>query len=118
MSDRQQKNYDDFTAALPSDSIWKWEKMVEDWNANQKAPNPYIEPVPGKPCLYYSYYTVCSFIDTSFTSLRLELAKEEAASIETGLEQPHEMTPSQLIQKGLDLEEQQFVKVVMCILVH
>lgn len=61
--------------------------------------------------------TICSFIDSSFTSLRLEIAKEEAALTETSIEQPHEMTPSQLIQKGLDLEEQQSMNLVICILV-
>jgi hypothetical protein len=42
-------------------------------------------------------------------NLRLEIAKEEAALAETGADQPHNMTPSQLIQNGLALEEQQYV---------
>jgi hypothetical protein len=53
--------------------------------------------------LYYS------FLGVSITSLRLELAKEEAAFTETGADQPHDMTPALLIQGGLDLEEQQYV---------
>ncbi|KAN0118878.1 hypothetical protein V8E52_004650 [Russula decolorans] len=96
MSQRQQKNHDEFTAIFPSDTIRKWQNMVEDWNANRKAPNPYVEPVAS----------------TSIASLRLEIAKEEAASTETtGADQPHDMTPSLLIQNGLDLEEQQRVLV-------
>ncbi|KAN0105342.1 hypothetical protein V8E52_011131 [Russula decolorans] len=96
MSQRQQKNHDEFTAIFPSDTIRKWQNMVEDWNANRKAPNPYVEPVAS----------------TSIASLRLEIAKEEAASTETtGADQPHDMTPSLLIQNGLDLEEQQWVLV-------
>ncbi|KAN0109688.1 hypothetical protein V8E52_009034 [Russula decolorans] len=92
MSQRQQKNHDEFTAIFPSDTIRKWQNMVEDWNANRKAPNPYVEPVAS----------------TSIASLRLEIAKEEAASTKTtGADQPHDMTPSLLIQNGLDLEEQQ-----------
>jgi len=39
-------------------------------------------------------------------SLRLELAKEEAALTETGSDQPHDMTLVLLVQSGLDLEEQ------------
>jgi hypothetical protein len=63
MSEWQQKNHDDFTAALPSNSIQKWHKMVEDWNVNQKAPNPYIEPVTGKLFLYHYYYMlICRYI--------------------------------------------------------
>ena len=46
-------------------------------------------------------------------ALRLELAKEEAAAIpETGVVRPHEMTPSMLIQNGLELEEQQCVQTI------
>lgn len=42
-------------------------------------------------------------------NLRLEIAKEEAVLAETGANQPHDMTPAQLIQNGLDLEERQYV---------
>jgi hypothetical protein len=48
MSERQQKNHEEFTAAFPSDTTQKWHDMIEAWNANRKAPNPYIEPVAGK----------------------------------------------------------------------
>jgi hypothetical protein len=47
------------------------------------------------------------FLGTSITTLRLEVAKEDATLAETGADLPHDMTPSQLIQNGLDLEEQQ-----------
>jgi hypothetical protein len=43
----------------------------------------------------------------SLATLCLEIAKEEAALVETGAVQPHDMTPSILIQNGLELEEQQ-----------
>jgi hypothetical protein len=56
----------------------------------------------------------CLFLGISITSLRLELAKEEAALTETGSDQPHDMTPVLLIQSGLDLEEQQYVPYHMC----
>lgn len=45
MSQTQQENHEEFTATFKSKTIQEWHKMVEDWNANQKAPNPYIEPV-------------------------------------------------------------------------
>jgi hypothetical protein len=48
VSQRQQKNHEEFTATFPSDVIQKWHNIVEDWNANRKAPNPYIEPLAGK----------------------------------------------------------------------
>ena len=45
----------------------------------------------------------------SITALRLEVAREEATLAESGTNQPHEMTPSLLVQTGLELEEQQYV---------
>jgi hypothetical protein len=50
---------------------------------------------------------IFNFLGTSIASLRLEIAKEDAALAETGADLPHNMTPSQLIRNGLDLEEQQ-----------
>ena len=41
------------------------------------------------------------------TALRLEIAKEEATLVETAATQPYEITPSMLVQTGLELEEQQ-----------
>ena len=45
----------------------------------------------------------------SVTALCLEIAKEKAALVEIGAILPHEMTPSLLVQTGLELEEQQCV---------
>jgi hypothetical protein len=51
----------------------------------------------------------CSFPGTSTVNLRLEIAKEETALAEMGVDQPHDMSPALLIQNGLDIEEQQYV---------
>jgi hypothetical protein len=45
----------------------------------------------------------------SITALHLKVAKEEALLAETAAALPHEMTPSILVQTGLELEEQQCV---------
>jgi hypothetical protein len=117
MSQRQQLNHDEFTNTFPSEIIQKWEKMVEDWHADPKAPNPYIEPITSKLHVL-SALSKLDFVmlGTSVVSLCLELAKEEAAAItETGV-RPHEMTPAMLIQNGLELEEQQCVAIVSFLL--
>lgn len=36
--------FDKFSATFPLNVIEKWEKMVETWESNRKAPNPYNEP--------------------------------------------------------------------------
>jgi hypothetical protein len=43
------------------------------------------------------------------TTLRLELAKEEAANANKGEISPHETSPAAVLQIGLDLEDQQCV---------
>ena len=48
-------------------------------------------------------------LGTSVTALRLEIAKEKALSAEIAATQPHEISPSILVQTGLELEEQQYV---------
>ena len=106
MSQKQQKNHVEFTATFLSGITWKWQQMVKDWNANPKASNPYIKPVVGKYCslsIHFMAIFSCSFSGTSITSLRLVITKEEAALTETGIDQPHEMTPVVLIQNGLDV---------------
>lgn len=50
-----------------------------------------------------------TLLGMSVTALRLEIAREEASLAETVAAQPHEMTPSMLVQTGLELEEQQCV---------
>ena len=48
MSRKQKQNHEEFTATLPLPVVEKWQKMVDDWNADRRAPNPYIEPVVGE----------------------------------------------------------------------
>jgi hypothetical protein len=61
MSQAQQKNHDTFTTTFEKDTIRKWQNMVEVWNANRKAPNPYVEPVASKSFLYTFYYYIAHF---------------------------------------------------------
>ena len=61
VSQTQQKNFDEFTANFQDDTIRKWQKMIEDWNANRKAPNPYVEPAPSKSFFVYPLL-LCSFL--------------------------------------------------------
>ena len=43
------------------------------------------------------------------TTLRLDLAKEDAANANIGEISPHETSPAAILQIGLDLEDQQCV---------
>jgi hypothetical protein len=61
MSHIQRKKHEELTAACPSDAIREWHRMVEDWNANRNAPNPYTEPTTGKRNFYMFHYCITHF---------------------------------------------------------
>lgn len=44
MSAKQKDTFDKFSSTFPSETIEKWVRMVEHWEADRKAPNPYEEP--------------------------------------------------------------------------
>ena len=44
MSIKQADTFDQLSATFLPETIAKWEAIVENWNADPKAPNPYREP--------------------------------------------------------------------------
>lgn len=48
MEKRHREAFEKFTTTFPSDVVAKWDKMVDDWDADISKPNPYEEPVAGK----------------------------------------------------------------------
>jgi len=44
MSIKQAETFDQLSATFSLETIAKWEAMLENWNADPKAPNPYREP--------------------------------------------------------------------------
>lgn len=47
--------------------------------------------------------------DMTLADVKLELAREEAANAQSGIQHAHEVTASRFLTMGLDLEEQQYV---------
>ena len=52
MSTKQADIFSQLSAMFSMETINKWETLVENWNADPKAPNPYQEPKNCKLCLY------------------------------------------------------------------
>jgi hypothetical protein len=48
MSQKQQLHHQELTATFNSKIIQEWEKMVESWDNDPRAPNPYMEPIISK----------------------------------------------------------------------
>ena len=44
MSAKQRETFNKFSSTFPSETVEKWVRMVEGWEANRKALNPYEEP--------------------------------------------------------------------------
>lgn len=57
---------------------------------------------------WYPLFTMC-FSATTLQDVRLELAKDDAASSARGVVSLHDVTPTAFLTTGLDLEEQQYV---------
>ena len=47
--------YEQLTATFSADIIKQWEKTIENWENNPKAPNPYSEPSAG---MIFSYFYI------------------------------------------------------------
>ena len=43
MSAKHKEAFDKLSSTFPSETVKKWVRMVECWEANPKAPNPYEE---------------------------------------------------------------------------
>ena len=48
MSAKHAETFKKFSATFPPETVDKWLKMVECWEADPTAPNPYDEPERGK----------------------------------------------------------------------
>ncbi|KAH8108919.1 hypothetical protein DFH11DRAFT_1516183, partial [Phellopilus nigrolimitatus] len=85
------KQHDNFTATFGSSDIYEWQKMVDAWqDGPHNQPNPYADPP----------------VEQSTAKVRLELAKEESSITQSEGSLAHEMSPSALIVRGLELEDQ------------
>jgi hypothetical protein len=53
MSDKHMEVFEKFSAMFPPETVARWVRMVERWEGDPKAPNPYNEPEQSK---YLSTY--------------------------------------------------------------
>ncbi|KAJ7791850.1 hypothetical protein B0H14DRAFT_2395267 [Mycena olivaceomarginata] len=80
-----------------TEQVLAWKKMVEDFEADGTKKNPYKLKV------------------SSLTEMevRLQFAKEEEEEAKKGMPLLHKVTPSTFIAAGLELEEQQYVHLLL-----
>ena len=115
MSAKQKEVFNQLSATFSTQTIKKWEAMVETWEVNPQAPNPYKEPESGELfflCTFYSIVYLICVVETTLHDVRLELAKEEAAQVALGNMPCHKISMSAFLIIGFELEDSQYVKSV------
>jgi hypothetical protein len=98
----------------PAD-VDKWEAILDTYAADPNAPNPYQVPRSGESALQYRLSTIylLNSSDISLTTIRLRYATEEAnTAAKDGTAAP-EYGVSAFITAGFELEELQYVFVVL-----
>ena len=55
MNVRHTEIYEKFSATFPPDTVTRWSRMVERWEGDPTAPNPYREPEQSMFLIPYIY---------------------------------------------------------------
>ena len=45
--------FDQFSSTFQPDTIVSWEKLINAWKKDRTQPNPYLEPSPCKPKVFF-----------------------------------------------------------------
>ena len=109
MSAKHTEVFEKFSATFPPETVVRWVRMVEHWEEDPKAPNPYNEPEQSKYLHIYIYiYSSTDFISaTTMQDVRLELAQEETRQLASGHVNRHKVTMTGFFSMGFDIEDQQ-----------
>ena len=59
MSAKHSEIFEKFSATFPPENVARWVRMVERWEGDPKAPNPYDEPEQSKYFLLSVYLNNC-----------------------------------------------------------
>jgi len=109
MSAQHTEIFEKFSATFPPETVARWVRMVERWEGDPKAPNPYNEP---EQCKSFSR-SVCIQTITDITTattlqdVRLELAQNETVQLASGHVPRHKVSMMGFFSMGFDIEDQQ-----------
>lgn len=89
-----------------------WLEMVKKWEKNREEnPNPYVVPKTGELFFTTSKFRMLTpvLFSTGLTEadVKLKLAEDETALVDSGVESPHEINASAFVVAGLDLQDHQ-----------
>jgi hypothetical protein len=107
MSVKQREIFEKFSATFPPETVARWERMVERWEGDCTAPNPYIEPEQSRilhPLILTNAHIT---IATTLQDVRLELARKETSQLASGYIPRHKVSMVGFFTMGFDIEDQQ-----------
>ena len=110
MSAKHMEIFEKFSATFPPETVARWVRMVERWEANPKAPNPYNEPAQGEWFPLYTFETMSNLpAATTLQDVHLDLARNENLQLAAGRAPRHKVSMTAFFSMGFDIEDQQYV---------
>ena len=106
-----------FTATFSKDTVRKWQLVVDKWEADPTAANPYEEPDSRNNVQFttWTYMSLLCFLGKSLHDVRLELAKEEADNMAAN-GPLHRTSLTSFFTTAFDLEVRQYVFLLVLII--
>lgn len=103
--------FEELHAALDAKITKPWEAMVTAWEADQSQPNPFELPPQGTTLIMVCFVRVLTMWAEykELSALRKELAMEDAADVGSTEMVHNDISPSQFIYQGLEIEDSQCV---------
>ena len=85
-----------------------WRKMLVEYKRDKSKPNSFEEPDPGRSAhMHICFRTERPSVDDILEKLKTKLAREESKQQKAGISFPHEVSPLEFLQRGLDIEAAQ-----------
>ena len=109
-SREQRDAHTEFSATFTAEQISRWSKMLEEWNKDPNKADPFQEPEGSESCdfLHVVLMTSSSSAVTA-AEVRRDLAQEEERELALGVMPLHEVSLSQFLVNGMELEDAQWV---------
>ena len=109
MSVKQTEIFEKFSATFPPETVARWVRMVERWEDDPTAPNPYNEPEQSKYISKKIHMVADKTLATTLQDVRLELARYETRQLASGHIPQHKVSMMGFFSMGFDIEDQQYV---------
>jgi hypothetical protein len=98
------------------DQLIEWERQVQEWETDNSRPCPYDLPEESESSIsLYLLYLTMRFVEVTQAAVKKKLSEEEHEKAARGEGDLNtlEITASDFVIAGIDLEEQQYVHIII-----